>query len=277
MSLARKTIGREAELEGVGLHSGASVRLRLRPARGGNGLVFERRDLAGAPKLTLADVFKDGPPFRSALKHGVAEVHTVEHLLAALAGLGVTDAEISLDGPEVPGMDGSAQPFAVALHEAGIVELKEQVEPIWLRSEVRLAEGATEIVARPADHLHVAYELHYPNEALLQGRYELEVTEASFLSEIAPARTFCPLKEAEALRAAGFGKGASTHNTLVLDGDKVLENAFRFPGEPVRHKILDLLGDLYLLGRPVRARIEARRSGHKLNRLLAEKLAEEAE
>ena len=275
MSVTRKTIGREAELEGVGLHSGASVRLRLRPARCGNGIVFERRDLDDAPKLTLADVYKDGPPFRSALKSGHAEVHTVEHLLAALAGLGVTDAEVSLDGPEVPGLDGSAQPFVIALHEAGIVELNAQIEPVWLRSEVHLAEGASEIMAWPADHFQVAYELNYPNELLLQGKYELVVTEESFLNEIAPMRTFCPLKEATALRAAGFGMGANTHNTLVVDGGKVLDNSFRIPGEPVRHKILDLIGDLYLLGRPVRARIEARRSGHKLNRLLVEKLTEE--
>ncbi|MBI3832028.1 MAG: UDP-3-O-[3-hydroxymyristoyl] N-acetylglucosamine deacetylase [Planctomycetes bacterium] len=277
-SVARKTIARDTTLEGVGLHSGATVRLRLRPAEARRGIAFIRTDLAGAPHLTLADVPKDGLPLRTALKRGSTEIHTVEHLLAAFAGLGITDIEVGLDGPEVPGMDGSALPFAVALHEAGITRFEGVfVVPAEVPEEITVTEGLATICARPfADGFKITYTLEYPSEPLAQGTREVLVTEASFLAEIAPARTFCLKKEAEQLRAAGFGKGANTANTLVLDGTKVLDNAFRFPDEPVRHKILDLLGDLYLLGRPVHAHVTAKRSGHKLNRALAERISASA-
>ncbi|MCW8133504.1 MAG: UDP-3-O-[3-hydroxymyristoyl] N-acetylglucosamine deacetylase, partial [Planctomycetota bacterium] len=270
-----KTIARETDLEGVGLHSGATVKLTLSPAAPGEGIVFERRDLDGAPTVALGDVQKDALPLRTALKRGAAEVHTVEHLLAALAGVGVTDVRLGLTGPEIPGMDGSAMPFVIAMHEAGIVELPgEPLEPIVVTEPVTLNEGAATMTAQPFDAgFKVTYTLDYPGEPLAQGTRELVITEQTFLREIASARTFCMKKEAEQLRAAGFGKGANTRNTLVLDGAKVMDNAFRFPDEPVRHKILDLVGDLYLLGRPVRGHIVAQRSGHKMNRAMADRLA----
>lgn len=271
-TVVRKTIARETALEGTGLHSGATVRLRLRPAAPGTGMVFQRTDLPDAPRVSTADVQADGLPLRTALKRGPAEVHTIEHLLAACAGLGLTDLEVGLDGPEIPGMDGSALPFAMALHEAGIVNAGGEVAVVSIRGELSVADGSASITAAPHGGFVVTYLLDYPGEPLAQGTRTFELSEAAFLSEIAPARTFCMKKEAEQLRAAGFGKGANTANTLVLDGNRVLDNAFRFPDEPVRHKILDLLGDLYLLARPVQARLNASRSGHKLNRALAAKL-----
>lgn len=273
--VARKTIARETDLEGIGLHSGATICLTLSPAEHGEGIVFERKDLEGSPTITLADVQADALPLRTALKRGAAEVHTIEHLLAALAGVGVTDIRLGLTGPEVPGMDGSAMPFVIAMHEAGIVELPgDGIEPIVVGEAIELHEGAATMTAQPfAEGFKVTYTLDYPGEPLAQGTRELVVTEQTFLREIASARTFCMKKEAEQLRAAGFGKGANTRNTLVLDGAKVVDNAFRFPDEPVRHKILDLVGDLYLLGRPVRGHIVAQRSGHKMNRAMAGRLA----
>lgn len=272
----RRTIGRVVRLSGVGLHSGREVRVELRPADQG-GVRFSRTDLAGAPFLVPEDWAQDAPPFRTVLRKGGAEVHTVEHLLSALAGLGVSDLEVRLDGPEVPGLDGSALPWAEALAGAGWRELPGMdLEPLAVRRAVEVREGQAVLRAEAYAGLRLSYLLDYPGEPLAQGRLELEVSPESYLREIAPARTFCLKREAAALLAAGLGKGANPRNTLLLDGDRVLETALRFPDEPVRHKIADLLGDLYLLGRPLRGFIRAERSGHRQNRALVRRLAEEA-
>jgi UDP-3-O-acyl N-acetylglucosamine deacetylase len=239
------------------------------------GIVFVRSDLPGQPRLQLADLWVDGPAFRTTLKRGLAEVHTIEHFLSALAGLGITDIEVQLDGAELPGMDGSPKPYAEALQTAGVSTLAgREVDVVSVREPVSVEEKGARLTIEPwAEGLSVSYELHYPGEPLAQGRYELTITPETYLREIAPARTFCLKREAEALLAAGFGKGAGTHNTLVLENGKALDATLRFPDEPVRHKIADLLGDLYLLGRPLRGRLKAERSGHRLNRLLAHQLA----
>jgi len=261
-------------LTGVGLHSGQAVRLTVRPATE-PGIVFVRSDLPGRPRLHLADLWLEGPAFRTTLKRGGAEVHTVEHLLSALAGLGITDLEILLDGPELPGLDGSPSPYAEALAAAGIATLPgRDVEAIGVDEPVSVEENGARLSIEPwSEGLAISYELFYPGEPLAQGRCTVTVTPETYMREIAPARTFCLKREAEALLAAGFGKGAGTHNTLVLENGRALEATLRFPDEPVRHKIADLLGDLYLLGRPLRGRLKAERSGHRLNRLLAHRLA----
>jgi UDP-3-O-acyl N-acetylglucosamine deacetylase len=272
---AARSITSEVELSGVGLHSGQTVHVRLRPALPGTGLIFVRTELLGPPRLGLADLWAQGPAFRTTLKRGPAEVHTVEHLLSAAAGLGLTDLQVDLDGAELPGMDGSALPFAEALKRAGPVDLVgSEVEVVQPARPVTVEDGQTRITLEPwPGGLRIMYHLFYPDEPLAQGTYSLVVTPESYLAEIAPARTFCLRQEAEALRAAGFGKGAGTHNTLVLDHGKVLNQTLRFPDEPVRHKISDLLGDLHLLGRPVRGSMVAERTGHRQNRALVAKLA----
>lgn len=274
MQLPACGIHKETSLTGVGLHSGKTVTVTLRPAREA-GLTFVRGDLPGAPGLKLADLWLDGPAFRTTLKRGVAEVHTVEHLLSALSGLSITDIEVVLDGPELPGLDGSPKQYTEALMAAGPVRLAgREVQAIAVKAPMSVEEQGARLSIEPWDGgLLVSYELHYPGEVLAQGCLDLLVTPETYLREIAPARTFCLKREAEALLAAGFGKGAGTHNTLVLDNGTVMDATLRFPDEPVRHKIADLLGDLYLLGRPLRGRIKAERSGHRLNRLLAHRLA----
>jgi UDP-3-O-acyl N-acetylglucosamine deacetylase len=261
-------------LTGVGLHSGQTVTVQLRPANE-PGIVFIRSDLPGQPRIRLADLWLDGPAFRTTLKRGPAEVHTTEHFLSALAGLGVTDVEVALDGAELPGLDGSPRLYAGALVSAGIATLPgREVEVVYVNEPVSVEENGARVTIEPqSEGLSISYELHYPGEPLAQGRYEVTVTPETYLREIAPARTFCLRREADALLAAGFGKGAGTHNTLVLENGKALDATLRFPDEPVRHKIADLLGDLYLLGRPLRGRVKAERSGHRLNRLLAQRLA----
>lgn len=280
---------RPVVFQGVGLHSGGQTTLRLRPptaaertavvARTGCaawGALFMRTDLPGAPLLTVADVDEDAPPLCTTLKRGTAKVHTLEHLAAALYGLRVGTTVAELDGPEPPGLDGSALPFAEAL--AAALGPEEDVPPGEGRTTVpeapaRAAEGEAEIEARPAaEGLTLDYTLYYPDEPAAQGRLAVEITPESFLRELAPARTFCLRREVEPLRAAGFGKGAGPENTVVLENGRSVTVPLRFPDEPVRHKILDLLGDLFLLGRPLRARVVARRSGHRLNRALVRAL-----
>jgi len=280
MTLERRTLRSPVTLTGAGLHSGAETVLRLLPSRAGDSIVFVRTDLEGKPEVRVTDIDRNAPPFRTALKKNNVEVHTVEHLLSALSALGVSDCRIEISSAEVPGMDGSARDFANAVLSVGLAPAYGlSFAPLVVEKHVAIVDGIARIEARPHPDgpdagLRVIYRLDYPGQPLLQGSYEIDLDEAAFLREIASARTFVPLKDAEMMRAAGLGKGATTENTVVVDGDKIVDTTLRFANEPVRHKILDLLGDLYILGRPVHGLIVATCSGHKANRLLALRLAE---
>ena len=272
-----QSIASSVTLEGPGLHSGKTVRLTIAPIRSDDPrrIVFVRTDLPGRPEIAVTDVDPNAPPFRTALRKGAADVHTVEHLLSAFAGLGVTHARVELDGPEVPGMDGSAKAFVDAIQSAEMRSLPEiSVEPLVIRETLAIEDGIARITASPSPEqtLSIDYTLHYPGHALAQGRFQFVLSPARYAADIAPARTFAIKPDAEAMRAAGLGKGATLQNTVIIDGANAIETALRFPDEPVRHKILDLIGDLYTLGRPVHGKIEARCSGHKTNRALAVKL-----
>ena len=269
------TIKNSISLEGAGLHSGQIVRLRICPEREGRGIRFVRTDLPGAPAIASRDVDRNCPPFRTGLKNGNAEVHTVEHLLSALAGLGVTDCLIETDGPEIPGMDGSALNFVEAIQRAGIDALDREVKAVVIAEKISIQDGAATIEALPSESgFTISYTLNYPGHMLAQGTFEFDFSSGAYVSEIAPARTFAIRPEAEKMLAAGFGKGANTQNTVIVDGDKAVETQLRFANEPVRHKILDLIGDLYVIGRPIRGHVIARFSGHRTNRMLALALME---
>ena len=281
--VAAKTLKKTVDLSGVGLHSGLAVSLRIGPAPAGGGIRFFRTDLPGRPSVRAHEFDHNAAPFRTVIKHGAAEVHTVEHLLSALAGLGITDCYIEIDGVEVPGMDGSAAPFVSAIREAGIsVYSGSSVPVLVVDKEVAVEDGQARISAVPypiagpdgLGGLRISYTLNYPGYPLAQGSLEIEMNEDTYINEIAPARTFAVKKDAEAMRAAGLGKGANLQNTVVIDGDHALETTLRFDNEPVRHKILDLIGDLYVLERPVHAHIIASCSGHRANRMLAKRLCE---
>ncbi len=277
--MRQRTLLHEAECRGVGLHTGAPVRLRVLPAPADAGITFVRTDLPGdAPREIRAEIANlADEPRRTALTRDGASVHTVEHLLAAAMGLGVTSLRVELDGPELPGMDGSAADFVALLDRAGIRELPA------MRREIRVTQPLEEpmedgdharVRALPASDggLTVTYLLEHPGTPIGRQELTLPVTEETFRRAIAPARTFCLLAEAEALRAAGLGKGATTDNTLVVGPDGVIGNSLRFPDEFVRHKILDLLGDLALAGAALRAHVVAERSGHAQNRALVRRL-----
>jgi UDP-3-O-[3-hydroxymyristoyl] N-acetylglucosamine deacetylase/3-hydroxyacyl-[acyl-carrier-protein] dehydratase len=274
----RRTVQGSAELRGVGLHTGAAATLRLGPAPAGSGVVFVRKDLPGAPRIPANPDAVVDRGRRTALAAGTAEVHTVEHLLSACHGLGVDDLLVEIDAVEVPGMDGSALPFVEALRRARVVEI-----PGAPRRELllRAPEGVTEpgsdatLSALPHEHgLAVSYTLDYgPRAPFGPQHVALELSEETFVREIAPARTFVLEAEAEALRRAGLGKGATTENTLVVGAQGPVDNRLRFPDEYARHKVLDLLGDLFLAGADIRARVVAVRSGHGGNARLAARFA----
>ena len=267
------TIKSQIKLSGAGLHSGRTTTIQLLPKET-VGIEFIRTDLSGAEPLTVMDIDVDGPPLRTLLKRGSAEIQTIEHLLSSAVALGVFALTVECDGPEIPGLDGSAMPFAEAILRTGVRDIRgdpSAAAPVIIREPIRLGNEKVWLLAEPSEtgEFVVGYKLHYENNRLAQGELEIVVTPETFRNQIAPARTFCMKAEADALLAMGFGKGATTENTLVIDGDSPLDTILRYPDEPVRHKILDLLGDLALAGRPIVGKITGCRSGHALNRRLA--------
>ncbi len=273
----RKTLARDVQIEGIGLHTGASVRMRLVGAPPGSGVVFVRADAGGAEiPATLEHV---GPgAYATVLEQGGVTIGTVEHLMAALYALGVDDARVEVDGPEVPVLDGSALPFVRAIEEAGTVESDVPrlyitlVRPITVSPE----DSEKRISIHPCREYRVTYAIEFPHADL--GYQELTASlwrPGEFGEKLAPARTFTFEGEVEALRRAGLARGGSLENAVVFGSRGVLNpEGFRFPDEPVRHKMLDLTGDLALLGRPVRGHVVAYRAGHDLHSRLVRKILE---
>ncbi len=278
----QRTIKSAFELTGVGLHSGAQTRVKVSPGDADGGVVFVRKDLPDAPEIPAAYRFIADNPRRTALKNEEAEVHTVEHLCAALMGLGVDNLHVEIDGVEMPGLDGSALPWAEALQKAGIVEQKSLRKQLEVRDAVAVTIGDSFISAVPSDEegLSLAYTLDYPESTVRSQYFALHVDAETFSKSIAPARTFCFESEIEELRKRGLGQGASAENTIVVrsngsatDGNPPL----RFGDELVRHKVLDLMGDLFLLGADLKGRVVATKTGHAANRKLVGRLLEQLE
>lgn len=270
----QRTVARLAELTGVGLHTGVRTTVKLKPAEANTGVVFVRTDLPGFVRIPATSKHRVSIQRRTALRKGDAEVHTIEHLLSACAGFGIDNVEIELDGPELPGADGSARPFVALLKSAGVHEQDVPVREIIIKEPIGISENGASLVALPYDGLRVSYTLDYPLPALPSMHFTIELDEERYENDIAPARTFVLRREAEMLLAAGLGKGANTENTVVINDDGKVEGAMRFPDEPVRHKVLDIMGDLALLGAPLRAHIIAVKSGHELNAALVKKITE---
>ena len=259
----RRTVAATVAVQGVGLHLGIDCTLEFRPAASGSGIVFERRDLAGAsPIPALADraVLTER---RTQLGEEPNAVHTVEHVLAAVQALEIDDLVISLDGPEPPIMDGSAGSFFTALQEGGFREQPGCVRTGRLLAPVRVEDGESVYEAFPADGLELDVSIDFPHPLIGPQRYTGRVTSAMFSKELSWARTFGFVREVEPLRARGLIKGASTQNAVVLDESGVVENALRSPDEFVRHKMMDCVGDLALLGVRLRARIVAHKPSHR--------------
>jgi len=266
----QRTLGGAVSFKGVGLHTGESVTLTVHPAPPGSGITFVRGDLPDAPEIRVQPTSAAGESEslrRTVLRGGGAEVHTVEHVLAALAGLGIDNARLELTGREVPEpTDGSAAPFVALLRQAGVVEQPVPRAPLVIRHPVVYQSGDVQIVGLPGEGLRLTFTLQFDNPILGTQHRSCEITPESFSREIASARTFVLYRDVEQLRARGLIRGGSLQNAVVVKDDGILnEDPLRFPDEPVRHKLLDLLGDLALLGRPVQGQIHAIRSGHAHN------------
>ncbi len=274
---ARRTIGACRSLEGVGLHLGRQCRLTFAPAATGAGIAFRRTDLAGAPETPAHVDHVALSDRRTQLGTGEGGLHTVEHVLAAVAGLGVDDILIEMDAPEPPVLDGSARPFLEALLAAGVVEHGGIAAELRLTEAVRVVDGDSIYVATPSADLELEVAIDFPHPLVGAQHGQWCVTTDSFVTELAGARTFGFMREVDALRAQGLIRGASTANTVVLDDNGVVDNTLRWPDEFVRHKALDLVGDLALAGMRVKARISAVKPSHRGTATLVRELLAHAQ
>lgn len=269
------TVARPAICAGVGLHTGAHVRMAVKPAKTGTGIVFVRTDLQGvdgrAPVSAEAVI---ATRLGTVIANGSGvTVATIEHLMSALCALGVDNAVIELDGPEVPIMDGSALPFVRLLDQVGLKRQEAPRRVIEVLASVEVVEDGKHAALHPADRFEVDFEIEFACSAIGRQRVVAAADEAGFRTELAWARTFGFLHEVEALRAAGLARGGSLENAVVVDGGVVLNpEGLRRSDEFVRHKALDAIGDLYVLGAPILGRFESRCGGHGLNNKLARAL-----
>jgi UDP-3-O-[3-hydroxymyristoyl] N-acetylglucosamine deacetylase len=271
-SAVTRTVRSSVAFNGLGLHGGQAVTMQVGPAPAGHGILFRRTDLApgtGDIPARWDHVVDTRLCTRLGNEHG-ASVGTVEHLMAALAGCGVTDALVTLAGPEVPIMDGSAAPFVAALLRAGVVETGRRCRAIRIRETVIVEQDGKRAELRPGNRFEMAFAIEFDDPAIGAQRHALPLVDGAFVDELGDCRTFGHLGEVEQLRAMGLARGGSLKNAIVVDRGRVLNpEGLRRPDEFVRHKMLDAVGDLALAGAPIVGRFVAHRGGHEMtNRLL---------
>ncbi|MBL7158027.1 MAG: UDP-3-O-[3-hydroxymyristoyl] N-acetylglucosamine deacetylase [Candidatus Omnitrophica bacterium] len=272
----QRTINRDFSLSGKGLQTGKKVEVFFYPEEENKGIILKRKDFPKNEPLVLGSGgLKFNSSRRSIVGKGKNSVETIEHVLASLHGLGIDNARIEMTGSEPPGMDGSAKIFTEAIRKAGIKEQKEERRYLRITKPLWVEDKEAFVGIFPSDKFKVSFLIDYPVASIGRQTFSGEIEPEIFEKEIASARTFCLKEQALLLLKMGFGKGANVKNTLVMDADGPMDNELRFPDEPVRHKVLDLIGDLYLLGRPLKARVVGVRSGHRLNLKLMEKLKKE--
>jgi len=276
-SFQQRTLENPVATRGVGLHTGAQVTLTLRPAPADHGIVFHRVDLPGSPGIPASARFVVDTALATTLGQGQARVGTVEHLLAALSGLGIDNLRVEVDGPEVPILDGSAGPFGYLVRSAGIRILEEPKSFVLIKRPVTLMDGDREASIAPCDRLRIdcAIDFHHP---LVSGQsLSIDFSGSAFSRELARARTFGFLKDVERLKSAGLAQGGSLENAIVVDEFSILNpEGLRYPDEFVRHKTLDALGDLALFGHPVIGHLRVRKSGHALHHRLVNRVLADA-
>lgn len=273
------TIKTEAKLSGKGLFGGKDIRIQFKPSGPDTGIVFIRTDFDPPAPIEVIPENIVQRDRRTALQKGKAVVETSEHCLAAVNALGICNLKIEIDAPELPGFDGSSEEYFKTLQKCG-VELQDAVQkPIIITESICITEGDKSIYALPGtdDGLHLTYDLDYTQHTGI-GRqiYSSDLNEANFGRNLARARTFCLEAEARQMQAAGIGTHLGPKDILVISSDGPIKNTYRFPDECVRHKVVDMIGDLQLAGRPIAGRIVAYRSGHELNQKLVRKIVENA-
>ncbi|MCX7816787.1 MAG: UDP-3-O-acyl-N-acetylglucosamine deacetylase [Syntrophales bacterium] len=269
----QKTVGDVINCRGIGLHTGRKVGMVIKPAMVDQGIVFVRKDLPDEPFIVArVDVVRDTTLATTIGLDGVT-VSTIEHLMSALNGMGIDNAIVELDSYEVPIMDGSALPFVNMLKEVGVKFLGKHRKVLVVKEPVSVSDDNGSAMFLPSSDFKITYTIDFDHPLIGRQTYTLTMSESNYVNEICAARTFGFLKDVEYLQAVGLALGGSLKNAVVLDERRVInKEGLRFPDEFVRHKILDAIGDLSLLGCPVRGHFIAYRSGHRLNNMLLKEL-----
>jgi UDP-3-O-[3-hydroxymyristoyl] N-acetylglucosamine deacetylase len=270
----QRTVRRQVACAGIGLHTGNKVTLTLKPAPADSGIRFRRSDLGG-PEIPASLVSLSATNHATGLRRDGATVETIEHLLAALVSLGIDNVMVELNHREVPIMDGSAAPFVYLIQEAGTKTLSVARRYLKVMRPITVARGDKIMSLYPSDHFKITYSISFDHPLLRHQAHTIQITEDAFIDEIAPARTFGFLNEVEMLRQHGLALGGSLENAIVLSETGVLNNQLRFEDEFVRHKMLDAIGDLALLGYPIIGHVVAHRAGHALHTEVARKVLDE--
>jgi UDP-3-O-[3-hydroxymyristoyl] N-acetylglucosamine deacetylase len=269
--IREQTIRSTVECSGVGLHSGAQVSMRILPASSGSGIVFRRTDLDGFEIEAVSRNVARVSYATSLMKKGVL-ISTTEHLLSAFIGMGIDNAVVELDTLELPILDGSALPFVQMIQKAGIRKQRRSRTYLKIRREMEVREGNKFIAVYPADSYSVSYSINFPHPLIGKETFKVELSNGSYLRHIAPARTFGSRQDEQAMRNMGLIRGASKENCIVLTRDGLENGPLRFTDEFVRHKILDLVGDLALLGKQILGNIVADRAGHAMHTALVSRI-----
>lgn len=266
-----QTIARDIGCSGIGLHSGVNVNLCLRPAPAGSGVVFKRTDLDGFIVEAISRNVAKVSYATSLMKKGVF-ISTTEHLLSAFIGCGVDNVVVELDNLELPLLDGSAQPFVEMIREAGLKKQKKKRSYLRIVKAVELREGDKFIGVYPAESYSVSYRINFPHPLIGASEFEVDLSDGAYIRDIASARTFGFLEQERAMRDMGLIRGATKYNCLVLTRTSLTNGPLRFEDEFVRHKVLDLIGDLALLGRRIIGRVVADRAGHAMHTALVSRI-----
>lgn len=272
----QRTIRDEVSCTGIGLHSGHKVLLKIKPGPPDSGISFIRKDSPGHPSIKASFENVVDTNLSTTIGHNGLRVSTIEHLMAAFFGLGIDNARVELDGPEVPIMDGSSAPFIFLLKSAGIKEQKAPKRFIVIRKPFEVREGGRSVCLYPSKEIKISYTIDFSHPLLRNQSYDLHFSGRDFVNEISRARTFGFLKDIQTLRENGLAMGGSLDNAIVIDEFRIInEDGLRYKDEFVRHKILDFIGDLAILGCPVIGHFVVRKSGHSLNQSMLKKLMAE--
>ena len=272
--MKQRTLARAISIKGSGMHTGETVTLTLKPAPAGHGVVFKRTDLSGQPELPARIDHVTDLVRATTIQSGHAKIHTVEHVLSALSGCGIDNILVEMDASEPPIMDGSAKPFVALIGQAGAEEQDEDREYFTLEAPVSVTRGNSSVIAIPSDTFRVSCT-SADDRGVHTQHLSLTIDPESYETQIAPARTFTIYEDIEELLKLGKIRGGSLDSAIVIKGDKIMsKEPLRFKDEFVRHKILDIVGDVSLLGRPLKAHIVAMRPGHAINAELTKALFE---
>lgn len=274
----QRTINKEIYCNSTGLHSGRKVSMTIRPAQVDEGIVFIRKDIPSGYRIQADYNNVADTTLATTLGTNGASVSTVEHLLSAFSGMGVDNAIVEVNAPEVPIMDGSALPFVRMLKGVGTRTQGKYKKVLVVRQEVSVSDGVGTAMFLPAPEFKITYKIDFKHPIIGQQSHSMTFTDECYEREICPARTFGFLRDVEYLQARGLALGGSLGNAVVLDDERILnKEGLRFPDEFVKHKILDAIGDLALLGMPIIGHFVAYKSGHKLNNLLLKELMSQEE